>query len=49
MNTTVGTKGYALFEYQGPATSVINILPPFTYAYDNGWKDPLMTWTGSIR
>ena len=38
-NTTVGTKGYALFEYQGPATSLINLLPPFTYAYDAGWKD----------
>jgi len=37
--TTIGTKGYALFEYQGPATSVINILPPFTYTYDAGWID----------
>ena len=38
-NTTVGTKGYALYEPQGPATSVLNILPPFIYNYGYGWKD----------
>jgi len=37
--TTVGTKGYALYEYQGPATSLLNILPPFTYTYGSGWTD----------
>ncbi len=37
--TVVGTRGYALFEYQGPATSSLNILPPFVYNYGYGWKD----------
>ena len=38
-NTTVGTKGYALYEPQGPATSSLNIQPPFIYNYGYGWKD----------
>lgn len=38
-NTTVGTKGYALYEPQGPATSILNILPPFIYNYGYGWID----------
>jgi hypothetical protein len=38
-NTTVGTKGYALYEPQGPATSSLNIQAPFVYNYGDGWKD----------
>jgi hypothetical protein len=38
-NETVGTKGYNLFEYNGPATSLQNILAPLTYAYGYGWND----------
>jgi hypothetical protein len=38
-HTIVGTKGYALYEYQGPATSLVNIVPPFTYSYGGGWKN----------
>ncbi len=38
-NTTVGTRGYYLFETQGPATGLPNILPPFTFIYDYGFQD----------
>jgi hypothetical protein len=35
----LGTAGYNLLEYQGQATSLQNILPPFTYGYGGGWAD----------
>ena len=38
-NETLGTSGLDLLDYEGSATSLQNILAPFTYSYGGGWVD----------
>jgi FlgD Ig-like domain/Fibronectin type III domain len=39
MNLDVGTKGYALFDWGGPGSNLVQVLPPFTVTVGSGWKD----------
>ena len=38
-NETVGTGGYAIFDWNGPGASVTNINGPFTVTPGSGWTD----------
>jgi len=38
-NESVGTEGYVLCDWGGPASSVTNILGPFSVAFGSGWAD----------
>ncbi len=38
-NQTVGANGYVIFDDEGSATSLPDLLAPFTFAYGSGWVD----------
>jgi len=38
-NETLGTKGYAIYDWNGPGTMVTNVLAPFTITPGFGWTD----------
>jgi hypothetical protein len=37
-NDAVGTRGYTIIDYLGPATSLANILAPFALSYGGSWN-----------
>ena len=39
MDENVGAKGYALFDWGGPGSNLVQVLPPFTVTVGSGWAD----------